>query len=955
MSGLRARYLALCIFLFSLLIGTTTAATNATDKTNTTSGIQWVEYTQPNGQVVWLEDNRRPALYTGAFGDCAGGSPIHVSRFDAAYYKDNMTVLFHIAGSTQLTNVSLMLSIGVYAYGENRFNLTFNPCDANIASLCHLNASVPIVASGIIPVAPSDVAGIIPIALTIPDFEGEAILRIFSNSTQAQIGCFSAVVTNGASFSQPGAVGTALGICTLIALIVSVSTTVYGESVPNTRNHYAHSVSVLVVFSVFHHIYFTGALSMNWPSVLVAFWNNYAWSAGMIHSSSMQASIANFLHGNFGNISIIGSEPSGIDALGLGGGVDSSEIYPPSSIVARAYSALSSRSVGHALQKRGLANSSSGFSWYGGPVKSGMPIPGNYSGFAGTLAEQGIPTAAAFLTGLIWFMVLFGLIGFLMIAFKFTLEALRALRVVKSDRLDFFRHHWLTFVGAALLRTCFIAFFMLAFLTIFQFAFGGPSAVIAIAAITFIVFVLGMLGVGAYAIVSRLRHTSQFGLTNLRDAEHKKFGFIPWHSGMRSESDLDRYDQSGALDHVHDDEAYIKRFGWLTARFRRSKWWFFSFWLAYEFIRACFYGAAARSPLTQVFGLLVVEIIALLTMIFMRPFQSNRLNIVMIYLLGFSKVATLALSAAFIERFNQPRILTTVIGIVIIVIQGLLTVCLLIAIATGAITSYMSLNRYTEEFYPESWRGGRIRFLKHVDQKATDLPPPPPPPKEDSSEPTTPYFSVATVRREPKIEEPERSHNEKRTEEFVDASERPVSLPRAQSMKSERASPQEPRSHSRTQSMRSTVSLTGLPYGARTHRASWSAKDFQDQMDTPPDMPIYQMSTHQRMSMESVRQASLRHRASSLKGYGEHDQPVFPPSPQPDEGQFQQAQPRSQLNKRHSTGPYGQRPRLPRQSSTVNEENEGAFEEPAPNSQPAQNGNVQNAALTAATRAVRYA
>ena len=208
----------------------------------------------------------------------------------------------------------------------------------------------------------------------------------------------------------------------------------------------------------------------------------------------------------------------------------------------------------------------------------------------------------------------------------------------------------------------------------------------------------------------------------LREPEHKKFGFIPWY-GMSRESDLDQsFDQSEGIEHVHDDETYIRRFGWLTARFRRSKWWFFSFWLMYEFVRACFYGAAARSPLTQVFGLLVVEIIALLTMIFMRPFQSNRLNIVMIYLLGFSKVATLALSAAFIERFNQPRILTTVIGIVIIVIQGLLTVCLLIAVAAGAVTSYMSLSRYTEEFYPESWRSGRIRFLKHVDQKATDLP-----------------------------------------------------------------------------------------------------------------------------------------------------------------------------------------------------------------------------------------
>jgi hypothetical protein len=69
---------------------------------------QYVQYTNNDGQVVWLADNRRPALYTQNFGDCMGDSLINVTRFDAAYYKDNMTVLFHLAGNSALTNQSLM-------------------------------------------------------------------------------------------------------------------------------------------------------------------------------------------------------------------------------------------------------------------------------------------------------------------------------------------------------------------------------------------------------------------------------------------------------------------------------------------------------------------------------------------------------------------------------------------------------------------------------------------------------------------------------------------------------------------------------------------------------------------------------------------------------------------------------------------------------------------------------
>ena len=232
--------------------------------------------------------------------------------------------------------------IGVYAYGESRFELTFDPCSANIASLCPMNSSVPIEANGIIPVAQSDVAGIPSIALTIPDFEGQAILRVFANSTQSQIGCVSAVITNGATFSHPGPVGGTLGAFTIIALVASVATAVYGQSVTETRNHYAHSVSVLAVFAVFHHIFFTGGLSMNWPSVLVAFWSNYAWAGGMIYSKSMQNTINNFIGSNKGNISTVGSAPSGQNAPNLGGGYSISQIY-----------------------KRDLANSSTGFQWYG--------------------------------------------------------------------------------------------------------------------------------------------------------------------------------------------------------------------------------------------------------------------------------------------------------------------------------------------------------------------------------------------------------------------------------------------------------------------------------------------------------------------------------------------------------------------------------------------------------------
>lgn len=780
--------------------------------------------------------------------------------------------------------------IGVYAYGESRFNLTFNPCDANIYSLCPLNSSVPITANGIIPVAPADVANIPPIALTIPDFEGQAILRIFANSTQSQIACFSAVVTNGASFSHPNAVASVLGVFTLVALISSVASSIYGQNVLETRKHYAHSISMFVVFSVYQHIFFTGGLSMNWPSVLVSFWSNYGWSAGIIYSQKMQNSINQFIGDNRGNISMVGAAPNGENAVGLGGGYQISSIYRrAASIPFEPYGGAGvtfrPSELGHVLRRQmvdgaaaaNTTNGTSNFSWYGTPVLPGLPLPGNYSGFAGTLAELNIPASNAFLTGFLWFLILIALLLAAIVSLKWIFEGLAKVGWIKTTRLAFFRKHWLMFAGVTVLRTCYIAFFMIMFLTMFQFTLGGASGVKAIAAVVFVIFFVGMMSISGYAIWYR---TKLDALPEPEQASQESGGAekparASWyHINLKSRRGNTNSEAEAAkqqtwlqkhlfeLDsgrvHVHDNENYTVKFGWLASRFRRSKWWFFSLWLIYELVRAAFYGGAAGHALTQVFGLLAWEILALVAIVLMRPFESNRLNLLMVYLLGFSKVATVALSSAFDSRFRLGRIMTTAIGIVIIVIQGILTICLMIAIVLGAISTYMSITRYRETIKPRSWLKPRTRYFAHVDQKATDRPkPPPPPPPPEPELPKEPYFAVSAVRRQPKIEDDDPDN------QVVEVYTSPRN---SIAIEPQKEGPSKDVGYSgnvsRSQSMRSRTSASNLPYGARIHRTSWSTRDFQDMgMVDQTGNP-----TNSRMSVESVRDIASRHRAGSLRG-----------------------------------------------------------------------------------------
>jgi hypothetical protein len=69
----------------------------------------YVYGTDNHGVTRQLAADRTPALYTSDFGDCLGGKSLfNISAFDAAYYADNMTVVFHLDGTSNVHNESTM-------------------------------------------------------------------------------------------------------------------------------------------------------------------------------------------------------------------------------------------------------------------------------------------------------------------------------------------------------------------------------------------------------------------------------------------------------------------------------------------------------------------------------------------------------------------------------------------------------------------------------------------------------------------------------------------------------------------------------------------------------------------------------------------------------------------------------------------------------------------------------
>ena len=305
--------------------------------------------------------------------------------------------------------------------------------------------------------------------------------------------------------------------------------------------------------------------------------------------------------------------------------------------------------------------------------------------------------------------------------------------------------------------------------------------------------------------VTMTRESQQRGKAMPDDptSDNKSIGSVRWWTVRYIDHDPQRVS-------IHEDVEYASKFGWLASRFRRTRWWFFAVWLIYEFIRACFYGGAAEHPKTQVFGLLIVEIIAFIGLIVLKPFEGHRLNVLIVYLLGMSKILVTGLSASFITSFNLARIPATIVGVLIIVIQGVLTVVLLIAIVVGSISSYMSLTRNREDFKPKSWAGMRTKYFTHMEKRAADLPPEQKPKPEV---PVEPCFHVSAVRRCPKIEDEDLDF----VAEINDPSASRVSVNRPFTRTSRRSSV----------GANSVATFTTVPWGARVHRASWSTREFE--------------------------------------------------------------------------------------------------------------------------------
>ncbi|KAL6858163.1 hypothetical protein ACO1O0_005619 [Amphichorda felina] len=470
-----------------------------------------------------LDISRYPALYTGNFDDCfAEESLFSIGRFDAGYYADNLTVVFHLNGITRVRNDSLMMHIQVDAYGETRLSQTYDPCKTNVASLCPLDTEKYIESFVALPISPYDVAGIPTIGYSIPDLDAVVRLHIFSNSTKREIGCYQAPLTNGNTLSKPGVSVPILIGSTFVTAMSSFGASIYGYSMPETRMHYAHTLSVMVIMDAFQSIFLTGAISLDWPAVLPAWWSNFGWSTGLLADKKVLQAFGRWSRNpdvdyRLGWQSVSDLARPQTQAL-------EQQIYnlsetPTTDLVTIDTAALPLCPIKY--------NASNPYdcSWSGQQSMYGLPLPGTWPGFSGTLSAINIPYMDAPLIAYIWWAMLFISIPLLVMAFTIIFILIpMVLGWYNNKAFDYFiryctssRENCGSFSLAIQCRMVVIAFPALVTLSTYQLSPGTP-ALLGWIAVFLIVFLPTSL---AIAVLSA-------GFNKFPPPQSGRYGQIGW-------------------------------------------------------------------------------------------------------------------------------------------------------------------------------------------------------------------------------------------------------------------------------------------------------------------------------------------------------------------------------------------------------------------------------------------
>ncbi|KAF2455329.1 hypothetical protein BDY21DRAFT_289753 [Lineolata rhizophorae] len=583
-------------------------------------------------------------LKTDSFSSCAENSDFQVQQMDIEYNRNTNKVTFDVAGSNaREQNVTAQLT--VFAYGIEVYSNSFNPCDSDtrVDDLCPVREG-EFSAHGEQTIPDSYASQIPDIAFNIPDLDGEAKLELLplDGDSDEPLACIQSTVGNGQTMSVP-AVSYVAAAVAAAALALTGLTAVMGAGAHTGGA--SPSPTFGEVIGWFQSVAMNGMLSVEYPAVYRSFSQNFAFSGGIVAWDSMLSRIDDFRAATGGNLtedSVAYLRNATLVHRGSTGGNDSSSLF--------------GRSLGTALL---YARDEFGASVNGEQVGEGddgadsSESEGKQThfveGIQAYVEELMVPKSDVFMTVLLVFAIIIAAIAVGILLFKVILETW-ALFGTFPKRLTGFRKRYWWLLAKTITNLILLLYGVWTLYCVYQFTNGDSWAAKVLAGVTLAAFtaILAYFTFRIYKLANRFKK------------------------------------MEGDTSALFDDKETWHKYSLFYENYKKSYWWLFVPAIVYMFAKGCVIAAGDGHGLVQSGGQLIIEALLLILLLWSRPYSlksGNWINII----IQVVRVLSVVCIIVFVEELGIDQSTKTITGVILIVMQSVLTGLLAILIAVNSI------------------------------------------------------------------------------------------------------------------------------------------------------------------------------------------------------------------------------------------------------------------------------
>jgi hypothetical protein len=367
-----------------------------------------------------------------------------------------------------------------------------------------------------------------------------------------------------------------------------------------------------------------GMYSVQYPSIYRSFAQNFAFSTGLIPWPSLQRSIDGFRKATGGNLTD-NSYPNLKNAV---------LVFSPSNTTAN-------------IAERDLDLSNKAVLDQINPSTDGTRSGLHFvQGIQAYVEQLLVPQTNVFMTVLLIFVIIVAAIFVGILLFKALLE-IWALVGSFPKKLTTFRKEYWRIIYQAIVKLILLLYSVWVLYCIFQFTNGDSWAAKLLAGVTLSVFTV-ILVFYCCKIWSVSRKSRELG-------------------------------DSSAL---FDDKETWKKYKLFYADYKRGYWWAFIPTIIYMFVKGCVLAAGDGHGLVQIIGQLIIESLMLILLLWSRPYElrsGNWINII----IQVGRVLSVACTGTFVEQFGVTETPKTIVGLVLVGVQSVLTCLLAILIAVN--------------------------------------------------------------------------------------------------------------------------------------------------------------------------------------------------------------------------------------------------------------------------------